>query len=144
MLVHKHLIVRAEVENPIVDPKIAIDWIKKLIDGIGMKITENGGPYCDYVEKPGNYGIAAVAIIETSNVALHIWDREDPPLVQLDVHSCSDFKVNDVLPFLKDMKPTKISYKFLNREKCLQEIDNSHRDLKKQTSFNSICPFWFF
>lgn len=131
-VVHRHLIVRAEVEEPIVDPKVATDWLKTLIEGIGMRITEHGGPHCDYVDRPDNYGIAAVAIIETSHVALHIWDRDNPPLVQLDVYSCSEFEVRDVLPHLDMMKPTKISYQFLDREKCIQVKDNSHRDLKQE------------
>jgi len=137
-VVHKHLIVRAEVESPIVDPEVATTWLRELIEGIGMKITEHGGPHCDYVDRPDNYGIAAVAVIETSHVALHIWDRDNPPLVQLDVYSCSDFKVHDVLPFLDVMKPTKISYQFLNREKCLQVIDNCHKELNKMTKSSCL------
>lgn len=124
-LVHKHLIIRSEVKEPIVDVEVAKNWLRRLIEGIGMKITKNGGPHCDYVEKPDNYGIAAVAVIETSHVALHIWDRQDPPLVQLDVYSCSDFRIKDVVKFLTEMKPKKTSYKFLDRSTSLQEIDNS-------------------
>ena len=139
-VVHKHLIIRAEVQKPIVDPKVAIDWMKRLIEGIGMKITEHGGPHCDYVNQPGNCGIAAVAIIETSHVGLHIWDQDDPKLVQFDVYSCSDFKVHDILPFINEMEPDKIWYKFLDREKCLQEVDNSYRDLtKKEKSIFTDC-----
>ena len=132
MLVHKHLIIRAEIEKPIIDRGIAIDWLKRLIENIGMQITEHGGPHADYVEKEGNCGIAAVAIIETSHVGVHIWDQENPPLAQIDVYSCSPFKVRDILPFVHEMAPTKIWYKLLDREKCLQEIDNSFKDLKKE------------
>lgn len=141
-VVHKHLIIRAEVSQPIVDPKIAIDWMKSLIEGIGMKITEHGGPHCDYVEKPDNYGIAAVALIETSNLALHIWDRDQPPLVQLDVYSCSEFNVSDVISFLDVMKPTKIEYKFLDRENSLQITDSNQNDL--QTEQNTFPPWYFY
>jgi len=129
MLAHKHLIIRAEVEKPIVETNVAIDWMKRLINDIGMKITEHGGPYADYVKKEGNCGIAAVAIIETSHVGLHLWDQEDPPLAQIDVYSCSEFEVRDIIPCVNEMGPTKIWYKFLDRENCLQEIDNSFRDL---------------
>ena len=130
MLVHKHLIIRAEVREPIINTDVAIDWMRRLIKDIGMEITENGGPYADYVKKEGNCGIAGVAIIETSNIGIHIWDQETPPLAQIDVYSCSDFSVNQVLPYVQEMKPTKISYKFLDRENCLQEIDNSSRTYK--------------
>lgn len=132
MLAHKHLIIRAEVEKPIVETDVAIDWMNRLIDNIGMQITKHGGPYADYVEKEGNCGIAAVAIIETSHVGLHLWDQEDPPLAQIDVYSCSEFEVRDIVPFVNEMVPTKIWYKFLDRENCLQEIDNSFRNLVKE------------
>jgi len=130
LVVHKHLIIRSEVEEPIIDCDTAVDWMKRLIDKIGMTITKNGGPHVDYVEKEGNCGIAGTAIIETSNVGIHIWDREDPPLVQIDVYSCSEFRVSDILPFVHEMIPTKIWYKFLDRDKGLREIDNSYRDLR--------------
>ncbi len=123
-VVHKHLIIRAEVQRPIIDPGVAKDWMRRLIATIGMKITKNGGPHCDYVKKENNEGIAAVAIIETSHVALHIWDKTEPPLVQLDVYSCSEFDPNDVAGFLKVMEPTSIGYKFLDREHLIEEITN--------------------
>lgn len=128
---HKHIIIRAEVEEPIVDPKVAIDWMKRLIEDIGMKITEHGGPHCDYVDQPGNAGIAAVAIIETSHVGLHVWDQEQPAVAQIDVYSCSEFSVNQILPFIAEMKPIKTWYKFIDRERGLKEIDNSFREWNK-------------
>jgi S-adenosylmethionine/arginine decarboxylase-like enzyme len=136
MLVHKHLIIRTEVEKPIVNVKVAIDWMKRLIESIGMKITTNGGPWADYVSKEGNCGIAAVAIIETSHVGLHVWDQETPPLAQIDIYSCSDFHVQNILPFVNEMQPTKIWYKLLNRETNLTEIDNSFRDLTIKKTYN--------
>ena len=139
MLAHKHLIIRAEIEKPIVETDVAIDWMKRLISDIGMQITDHGGPYADYVKKEGNCGIAAVAIIETSHVGLHLWDQEDPPLAQIDVYSCSEFEVSDIIPYVKEMVPTKIWYKFLDRESCLQEIDNSFKDL---TERDDDKPHW--
>jgi len=122
--VHKHLIIRAEVNQPIIDPDVAKDWMRKLISAIGMKVTAHGGPHCDYVKKENNEGIAAVAIIETSHIALHIWDKIDPPLVQLDVYSCSEFDPNQVAKYLKIMEPISICYKFLDREHLIEEITN--------------------
>lgn len=121
-VVHRHLIVRAEVNRPIVDPKVAIDWMKRMIDCIGMKITEHGGPHCDYVDRPGNAGIAAVAIIETSHVGLHVWDQEKPAIAQVDVYSCSEFEISDILLFIGEMEPTKVAYQFLDRENNLKVL----------------------
>lgn len=134
MLTHKHLIIRAEVKKPIICTDVAVDWMERLVKSIGMHITEHGGPHADYVKKEGNCGIAAVAIIETSHVGLHLWDKENPPLAQIDVYSCSEFQVRDILPFVDEMEPTKIWYKFLDRETLLQEIDSSFRDLTQKPS----------
>ena len=103
MIDHQHLIIRAEVEKPFTDPEIAKDWLQRLVNAIGMTITKSGGPYADYVDKPGNCGIAAFAMIETSHCALHIWDQVSPPLVQMDVYSCRAFDVDTVLNFLNEM-----------------------------------------
>jgi len=132
-VVHKHLIIRAEVKRPIIDPGVAKDWLRRLIAAIGMKITKNGGPHCDYVKKENNEGIAAVAIIETSHVALHIWDKNNPPLAQIDVYSCSEFDPNVVAQYLKVMEPINVGYKFLDREHLIEEITNGLVEVKQTT-----------
>ena len=45
-----------------------------LIKDIGMKLMF--GPEVRYVRQEGNEGLTAVAIIETSHVALHVWDKQ--------------------------------------------------------------------
>ena len=39
MIDHKHLIIRAEVKNPFVDPQTTKDWLERLVSAINMKIT---------------------------------------------------------------------------------------------------------
>jgi len=116
---HKHLIIRAEVKKPFVEADKAKKWLCDLVDEIGMNITVNGGPHADYVEKEGNCGIAAIVMIETSHVAVHIWDKQQPPLVQMDVYSCSDYNENAVLAFLSEMEPTKIECILIDRKNTL-------------------------
>lgn len=120
MAVHKHLIVRAEVNRPITIPEVAENWMEGLIKTIGMKLFR--GPISGYVTKEGNKGITCVAIIETSHLALHIWDELSPALVQLDVYSCAEFTPELVFESLDLMEPVKIEYKFLDREENLTEI----------------------
>jgi S-adenosylmethionine/arginine decarboxylase-like enzyme len=36
-------------------------------------------------------------MIETSHIALHVWDEEDPALIQFDLYTCSTLPVEDVL-----------------------------------------------
>ena len=80
------------------------------------------GPTATYCKMEGNRGVTAFAIIETSHVALHIWDEVDPGLVQLDVYSCSDFEPKKVLDILQELKPTKVEHKYLDREKGFKEL----------------------
>ena len=94
ILEHKHLIVRAELNNPPQCAEAIQDWMKTLVDKIGMKILM--GPYAVYSDMEGNRGLTAVTIIETSHIAMHIWDEPKPALMQLDVYSCGDFDPTDI------------------------------------------------
>ena len=120
---HKHLIVRADIgwcpqEEDL--NKIS-DWIRSLIKKIDMKLL--AGPYTTYVNEKGNKGMTSVAIIETSHIALHIWDEVNPGLMQLDVYSCADFNPPDVFDKVNELFQTiKMEYKFLDREKELVEV----------------------
>ena len=121
---HKHLIVRADIgwSPKEEDLNKVSDWIRSLIKKIQMKLL--AGPYTTYVNEKGNKGMTSVAIIETSHIALHIWDQTNPGLMQLDVYSCADFSPQDVFDEVEKMFDTKkIEYKFLDREKELVEVN---------------------
>ena len=121
ILVHKHLIVRAEIKKPPQSESYFEGWLRDFIESIGMKILM--GPFVKYSDMPGNEGLTGGAIIETSHVIMHCWDKVEPPIMQLDVYSCSEFdpiKVCDKVK--KDFDATKIEFKFLDRENDLREI----------------------
>ena len=120
ILEHKHIIIRAEVSEPITKRNKAIRFLNRIIKAIDMKAMY--GPTATYCKMEGNRGVTAFAIIETSHVALHIWDEVDPGLVQLDVYSCSDFEPKKVLDILQELKPTKVEHKYLDREKGFKEL----------------------
>ena len=121
LLVHKHLIVRAEAKNPPMDETVLTEWFKKFIEEIGMKVMM--GPYVKYSHMIGNRGITGAAIIETSHIVMHVWDEPDPALLQFDVYSCGEFDPETICNKIKkDFNTTKIEYKFLDREHDLQEI----------------------
>jgi S-adenosylmethionine/arginine decarboxylase-like enzyme len=103
LLVHKHLIVRAEAIKPPMEEKFLTQWLKDFIESINMKVLM--GPYVKYHNVPGNRGITGAAIIETSHIVMHVWDE---------VNICKKIK--------KDFDITKIEYKFLNRETGLVDI----------------------
>jgi len=119
MVEHKHLIIRAEVKKPFVDPEVTKDWLKRLVEAIGMNITKSGGPHVDYVDVPGNSGIAGIVMIETSHCSIHVWEKAEPPLVQMDVYSCKHFNTQTVLDMLEEMEPTKIEKADINRKNCI-------------------------
>ena len=121
LLVHKHLIIRAEAKNPPMEESLLRQWFQKFIQEIGMKVMM--GPYVKYSNMVGNRGITGAAIIETSHIVMHVWDEPDPALLQFDVYSCGEFDPETICNKIKrDFNTTKIEYKFLDRENDLSEI----------------------
>ena len=122
ILVHKHLLLRAQINKPIINEKVATTFLEHLVSEINMKIMF--GPVARYCDMPGNKGVTAFAIIETSHVAMHIWDEDMPALLQLDVYSCAEMDANKIINIVKSkFESTKIEYKFLDRENNFKEID---------------------
>ena len=113
MPVHKHLIIRAEVNHPPMTEKYVRLWLRKLVNKIDMKIIK--GPYASYVQKEGNRGVTGVVMIETSHIAIHVWDEERPALVQCDVYSCAEFSSNEVLAEFIPFDVVKIDHILLDR-----------------------------
>ena len=118
---HKHLIVRAEVNQPPTDQKLAHTWLTELVSKIGMQICQ--GPITTYLDMPGNRGLTGLVIIETSHIALHCWDESEPGLMQLDVYTCGDLQTEIIFNEIKQFEPVKVEYKYLDREHHLTEID---------------------
>ena len=130
VLVHKHLIIRAEAYNPPMEEEYLKWWFEKFIKEIGMKVMM--GPYVKYSDMIGNRGITGAAIIETSHIVMHVWDEVHPALMQFDVYSCGEFDPETICKKIeKDFTVHKIEYKFLDREHDL-------KDIKKSSSINYI------
>ena len=117
---HKHLIIRAEVNRPPKSEKEIKQWLRKIVNKIDMKIIK--GPYASYVTKEGNRGVTGVVMIETSHIAIHVWDEIDPALVQCDVYSCANFSSNEVLAEFIGMEVTKIDHIMLDRANEIKPI----------------------
>ena len=113
--VHKHLIIRAEANRVPTDEEQLTEWLREFIDSIHMKILM--GPYVKYCMMEGNRGITGIAVIETSHIAIHVWDEPNPALMQIDVYSCAEFDVDQIAEKIKqDFDVVKLDYKYLNRE----------------------------
>jgi len=115
---HKHLIIRAEVKRPITSEKEIKKWLRNVVKKIDMNIIK--GPYASYVSKEGNKGVTGVVMIETSHIAMHVWDEDRPALVQCDVYSCAEFSSNEVLAEFLSMDVVKIDHVLLDRGSKIQ------------------------
>ena len=127
ILEHKHLIIRANLKNP---PKCAESiqsWMRDLVKKIEMNILM--GPYAVYSDMVGNRGLTAVTIIETSHIAMHVWDEVDPALMQLDVYTCSTLNPLDVFEALSPFDPVNVEYKFIDREHELTLLDMGNHEV---------------
>lgn len=100
MALHNQLLVNGKARKPMTNRGETIAWMEDLVHKIDMKIIQ--GPYASYVDKIGNRGVTCVVMIETSHIALHIWDEEDPALIQFDLYTCSTLPVDDVLINLQE------------------------------------------
>ena len=116
--VHKHLIIRAEVKHPPRSEKDVKKLLRRIVKKIDMKIIK--GPYASYVSKEGNRGVTGFVMIETSHIAIHVWDEPVPALVQADVYSCAEFSSNEVLAEFVPMDVVKIDHVLLNRASKIQ------------------------
>jgi len=101
-------------------PGMVEEWLEELVSRIGMKVLS--GPHAEYVTVPGNRGVTGVVIIETSHIAMHVWDETEPSLMQLDVYTCGPFDPNIVFDALAEFEPVKLEYKYLDREHGLTEV----------------------
>ena len=119
-LVHKHLLIKAEVKKPLQTEEEVITWMTSLINKINMNIL--AGPYASKVSKKGIKGISGVCLIDLYQISIHTWDEKQPALIQLDVYSCKEFKKSDVIDCLDDFNPVTVEYKYFDRETNFIEV----------------------
>jgi S-adenosylmethionine/arginine decarboxylase-like enzyme len=100
MALHNQLLVNGKSRNPMIGEEETIGWMKSLVNQIDMNIIQ--GPYASYVTKEGNRGVTCIVMIETSHIALHVWDETEPALIQFDLYTCSTLPVDDVLKNLEE------------------------------------------
>jgi len=121
MPLHNQLIVNGYTNTPLIKEQDAIDWMTNLVNSIDMKIIQ--GPYSSYVTKDGNKGLTCVVMIETSHIALHIWDEPNPGEIQFDLYTCGELPVEQI---------------FENLENNLGLFDYHYMILERETGFNIL------
>ena len=100
MALHNQLLINGFSDTPPTDEAFIKQWMEDLVKQIDMKIIQ--GPYTAYVTKEGNRGLTAIVMIETSHIALHVWDEDQPGMIQFDLYTCSTLPVQDVIDNLKN------------------------------------------
>ena len=99
-LFHQHVLIKAFVTNPPVKAEVLEAWLAELVADIKMKIVI--APRAFFVEAAGNEGLTGSVNIETSHIAIHIWSESKPPMLQMDVYSCSCFESETVLNKIRE------------------------------------------
>ena len=128
MLQHNHLILKGAIKKiPTADDLVEISlWIEDFIMGNGMQLASK--PVVSYVEDEGNKGVTACCLLKTSHMAFHIWDEQDPALIQFDFYTCGELDVDKAIEML-NLKFDFDDYKFmvLNRAKNINEVIKLHQ-----------------
>ena len=115
MALHNQLLINGYSDTPPTDETFIKQWMEDLVKQIDMKIIQ--GPYTAYVTKEGNRGLTAIVMIETSHIALHVWDEDNPGMIQFDLYTCSTLPVQDVIDNLKlNLGLKDYSYMVIERE----------------------------
>ena len=112
-LFHQHLLIKAYVNNPPKKMKALNTWLTELVLDINMKVVIPARS--KYVDAIGNRGLTGNIGIETSHVAIHVWDEPTPAFIQMDVYSCSCFETSTVLNKLKEFDLINYEYMLIDR-----------------------------
>lgn len=121
MALHNHLLLNGASTNPPKDEATAIEWMRQLVESIDMKIIQ--GPFASYVTKEGNRGLTAIVMIETSHIAMHVWDETDPSFIQFDLYTCSTLPIRKVIDNLvKTFGLINYRYKVLERSEGFKTV----------------------
>jgi len=124
---HKHLLLRGMIVDAPTSEKVVVEWLRDFVDKIGMKIVQ--GPFASMITEKGNRGLTATVMIETSHIAFHIWDEQNPSLLQFDLYTCSELNVDYVLDTISSFfNFTEYQYMVLDREKGFKVIQGVYSE----------------
>lgn len=115
MALHNHLILNARIKRPPQSEEKIKKWLESLVTAIGMKKV--AGPIASYVTSEGNVGMTAGVLIETSHIAMHVWDEETPPKMQFDLYTCSTLPLITIFEMIdNEFEIVSAEYLVMNRD----------------------------
>jgi S-adenosylmethionine/arginine decarboxylase-like enzyme len=124
---HKHLIVNCLISKPPTDVSVVNDWLSRLVVKIDMQ--QLMAPRSIRCMTEGNEGITGDVVIETSHVAIHIWEKSEIPMIRLCLYSCKYFNEQHVFEMLDEFGILEYGSILLDRNSCVpavlikQEVD---------------------
>lgn len=123
---HLHLILKAKSNILSNHTQMHEEWVKDLVDGLGMKLleTEQGAnPISALCDKDGNEGITVACVIETSHIVLHTWPLKEE--MQLDVYTCGKMDIDFILSHMQWFTPYEVQFRLFDRKYDLVELRDS-------------------
>ena len=140
MPLHNQLLVNGSTNTALTSESAAVEWMQSLVESIDMKTIQ--GPYASYVTKEGNRGLTCVVMIETSHIALHIWDEPTPTEVQFDLYTCGELPVDKILKKLEDeLGLFNFRYMVLERATGFNVLEVGDRSKDLDTMFEAQVDF---
>jgi S-adenosylmethionine/arginine decarboxylase-like enzyme len=128
-LYHQHLLLRAYVKNPPKEEIILNNWLTELVSDIKMVVVVPAKSA--YVDTVGNEGLTGSINIQTSHIAIHIWDSLEIPKIEMDVYSCSCFELETILNKVNDWGLLSYHYMMVDRNSVPFKIIDSGDGEKK-------------
>jgi len=110
---HLHLIVKGTFKNPPTKVDELNKWFTELVQKVRMVVV--AGPTSVYVSEEGNEGLTGTITLATSHSSIHVWEKNDPPMFQFDIYSCSPFTAQEVLDHLDQFGLLNYEYIFIDR-----------------------------
>lgn len=110
---HQHLLMKIWAKNPPKKVGVLNNWFTILVHKVKMEVV--AGPTSVYVDAPGNEGLTGTVTLATSHASIHIWDHQDPAMIQFDIYSCKCFDLETVVEQFKEWDIIKYEWVMIDR-----------------------------
>ena len=105
MIIRRRLVIECIYDKDIDDIKIN-DYMIELSDIMNMTIVTK--PVSNYAEE---YGYSAYMCWKESGMHVYTWKKQEsrPNFMSIDIYTCKNFEIKDVIDFIKDKFKNEIS-----------------------------------
>lgn len=103
------------MNNPPTDEAALNWWLESLVMAVNMKVVIPARSV--HVKTEGNVGLTGAVNIETSHMAIHVWEQEKPARIEMDLYSCAPFELNTVLEHLRQFDLDSYHFMMVDRNR---------------------------